>query len=217
MKKLIMPLLALVICLCQVNFADAQNASLQKKLNKMQTKQYKAKVKELKKGKWEVFGTANTLEVALLQHYNELAKEGTTEIMGITTSTNKNIGKDKIYMSAISDYAKTSGSNIRARIVDDMGSTLGTEEMAEFEHFYAAYENAVEKEIKGEVQPSFMIYRELSTKKGNTMYEFQGYYIVNEDAASKARIRAFENAAKESAVAQKYAEKVSGFIREAFE
>ena len=45
----------------------------------------------------------------------------------------------------------------------------------------------------------------------------QTFFVVNEDAASKARIRAYENALKESAAAQKYAEKVSEFIREGFE
>ena len=44
----------------------------------------------------------------------------------------------------------------------------------------------------------------------------QTYFIVNEDAATKARIRAYENALKESAAAQKYAEKVSAFVREGF-
>ncbi len=46
--------------------------------------------------------------------------------------------------------------------------------------------------------------------------ESETYYIVDEAEASRARIRAFQNAAKESAVAQKYAEKVSEFIKEAF-
>jgi hypothetical protein len=45
----------------------------------------------------------------------------------------------------------------------------------------------------------------------------QVYFIINEDAATKARIRAYENALKESEAAQKYAEKVSSFVREGFE
>jgi hypothetical protein len=44
----------------------------------------------------------------------------------------------------------------------------------------------------------------------------QTYFVVNEDAATKARIRAYENALKESEAAQKYAEKVSQFVREGF-
>jgi hypothetical protein len=44
----------------------------------------------------------------------------------------------------------------------------------------------------------------------------QTYFIINEDAACKARIRAMENAARESEAAQKYAQKVSDFVREGF-
>ena len=44
----------------------------------------------------------------------------------------------------------------------------------------------------------------------------QIYYIVSELAASKARIRALENAAKESAAAQVYAKQVADFVREGF-
>ena len=42
----------------------------------------------------------------------------------------------------------------------------------------------------------------------------QTYFLVNESAATQARIRAFENATKESEAAQKYAQKVSEFIKE---
>jgi hypothetical protein len=84
---------------------------------------------------------------------------------------------------------------------------------SEFDKFYAAYETLVEKEIKGEMVESYAIYREL----GNGEKSLQVYFIINEDAASKARIRAFENAMKESEAAQKYAEKVSEFIKEGFQ
>ena len=48
-------------------------------------------------------------------------------------------------------------------------------------------------------------------------YEIETYFVVSESAASKARIRAFEQAAKESEAAQRYAEKVSEFVRDGFE
>jgi hypothetical protein len=40
------------------------------------------------------------------------------------------------------------------------------------------------------------------------------YFVINQDAATRARIRAYENALKESEAAQKYAQKVSDFIKE---
>ena len=212
-KKFMAALLALILFAGTADYAQAQN----KQLERAQKKEYKAKMREFKKGGWQIFGTSHTLDVALLTHYDRLAKEGAMEVVGLTTSTNKNIGKEKGFMSAATDYAKTAGSNIKGRIVEDMGSVMSTEEMEEFEHFYAAYENAVQKEIKGELQYSYAIYRvNGKTPKGQDIYEFQFFYVMDESAATKARIRAFENAAKESAAAQKYAEQVSKFINEGF-
>ncbi len=178
-------------------------------------KEYKLKMKEYEKGGWKIFGTSHTLDVALLTHYDNLTKDGVTEVMGTAVSSNKNIGKDKVLMSACVTYAQKIGSNIKGRIVEDMGSVVSTEELAEFEHFYEAYENSVQAEIKGELRNSYSIYRPVEIQ-GKEAYEFQTYYIVDENEASRARIRAFHNAAKESAVAQKYAEQVSEFINEAF-
>ena len=192
-----------------------QAAAQSKALQKAMKKEYKLKMKEYEKGGWKIFGTSHTLDVALLAHYDNLTKDGVTEVMGTAVSSNKNIGKDKVLMSACVTYAQKIGSNIKGRIVEDMGSVVSTEELAEFEHFYEAYENSVQAEIKGELRNSYSIYRPVEIQ-GKEAYEFQTYYIVDENEASRARIRAFQNAAKESAVAQKYAEQVSEFINEAF-
>ena len=189
---------------------NAKNKQLERQLKK----EYKQKIKEYKKKGFEVFGTSRTLEVALLTHYDNLSKEGVTEVVGFTSSANKNIAKDKLLMSVCVTYAQKIGSNIRGRILEDMGSIVSTEELAEFEHFYAAYENNVQAEIKGELRNSFAIARQTNLH-GKQVYEFEAYFIVDEAEASRARIRAFQNAAKESAVAQKYAEQISEFINNA--
>lgn len=206
MKK--MALLMFVFVLFATPMVNAQSKQLQKQLNK----EYKLKMKEYAKGDWKVFGTSRTLEVALLLHYEKLADDGVKEITTQTISTNKNLAKDKLMMNACTKYAQEMGSNIKGRINGDMASRLTPEELDEFEHFYAAYENNVTAEIKGELHNTFCIYREIK-HNGVPAYEFEAYFIVDIDEASAARVRAFENAAKESAVAQKYAEKVSEFIR----
>ena len=184
-------------------------------MSKQEKKEYKQKIKKLNSEGWQVFGSSHTLEVALLDHYEALEKDGVTEVVGYATSANKNVGKDKLMMSACTAYAQQIGSNIKGRIIEDMGSVLTTEELSEFDHFYSAYENKVKAEIRGELRPSYSIFREVNVH-GKKAYEFEAYYIVDEAAASRARIRAFENAAKESAVAQRYADRVSKFIEEAF-
>ena len=206
MKK--MALLMFVFVLFATPMVNAQSKQLQKQLNK----EYKLKMKEYAKGDWKVFGTSRTLEVALLLHYEKLADDGVKEITTQTISTNKNLAKDKLMMNACTKYAQEMGSNIKGRINGDMASRLTPEELDEFEQFYAAYENNVTAEIKGELHNTFCIYREIK-HNGVPAYEFEAYFIVDIDEASAARVRAFENAAKESAVAQKYAEKVSEFIR----
>ena len=82
----------------------------------------------------------------------------------------------------------------------------------EFDRFYAAYSATVEKEIKGEMRESFSI---IQTNKDGT-FNMQVYYIVDEDAASKARVRALNNALQESQAAQKYADKIKSFVEEGF-
>lgn len=209
MKKIIFFLLA--ICLvAPLTTVDAQNKELEKALKK----ELKNKKKELKKENWKLFGSSRSLEVALLTHYEKLSAMGedAREIPGIASNfKSKNVGYQMAINNACLTYAQQAGSSVKGRIVSDMAGD-GIDSDAEFEHFYAAYERQVEKEIKGEMQESFCIIRD---KKDGT-FEMQIFFIVSEKAASKARIRAMENAAKESAVAQKYAEKVAEFVRDGF-
>lgn len=211
MKKFIALLATITLCFAISVSASAQ----QKQLNKALQKEFKTKMKEYEKNGWKIFGSSRSLEVSLLSHYQKLNEDGITEAYGTTTSTSKNVAKDKLLMSACVTYATKNGSQIKGRIIEDMGSIVSTEELEEFDHFYAAYENAIQAEIKGELRQSYSIYRPIKVN-GKEAFEFETYYIVDEAEASKARIRAFQNAAKESAVAQKYAEKVSEFIQEAF-
>ena len=62
------------------------------------------------------------------------------------------------------------------------------------------------------MQPSFTLYKVLPDGR----YEVNTYYLVSENKAAKARMRALENAMKESEVARKYAGKLSDFVKEGF-
>lgn len=208
MKKVIM--ITMMLALCCPSVSLAQNKALSKALKK----EYKTKMKEYKKEGWKIFGSSRSLEVSLLTHYDKLNKGGDDvyEVVGIASAfKSKNVGKQTATNNACNLYASQAGSHIKGRVISDMGAN-SDDVSAEFDHFYAAYERLVEKEIRGELNESFTIIRD----KGNGSYEMQIYFIVNESAATKARIRAFENAAKESEAAQKYAEKVSKFVQEGF-
>ena len=208
MKKLIMLLMAICLVAPQVN---AQN----KTLEKARKKEYKAKIKEYKNENWKLFGSSRSLDVALLTHYDKLNNLGEDghEIVGVASKfKSKNVGRQMAINNACLTYAQQAGSQVKGRIVSDMAGD-GIDADAEFDNFYAAYERLVEKEIKGEMKESYCIIRE--NKDGT--FEMQVYFIVSESAASKARIRAMEAAARESAAAQKYAQKVADFVREGFE
>ena len=208
MKKVITILLMLALVMPA---AVAQN----KLLLKAQKKEYKAKIKEFKKEGWKLYGSSRTIEVTLLTHYDKLQQLGENgyEVMGEASSfKSKNVGKQMSINNACNIYSRNAGSHVKGRVVSDLAGDVNNTD-AEFEHFYAAYETLVEKEIKGEMQESFSVIKD--NKDGT--YSMQTFFIINEDAAVKARIRAMENAMKESEAAQKYAKKVSDFVREGFE
>lgn len=209
MKKFLMMALAAILMAAPV--AMSQNKALQKALSK----EKKEKMKEYKKEGWKLFGSSRSLEVALLSHYDKLAELGEDgrEVVGIASRfKSKNIGKQMAANNACISYAQQAGSSLKGRVVSDMSGD-GTTGEKEFDNFYAAYERQLEKEIKGEMTPSYAIIHD----NGDGTFELQEFYIVSESAASKARIRAMEDAMKESEVAQKHAQKISEFVREGFE
>lgn len=208
MKKVIMFLLA--ICMV-APVAMSQN----KTLEKARKKEYKTKMKEYKKEGWKLFASSRSLDVALLTHYDKLNSMGedAIEISGVASKfKSKNVGKQMAANNACLTYAQQAGSQVKGRVVSDLFGD-GVEPTGEFDRFYAAYERLVEKEIKGEMQESYSVIRE----NGDGTFEMQTFYIVNETAASKARMRAYENAMKESEAAQRYADKVADFVREGFQ
>lgn len=184
-------------------------------LEKALKKEYKQKMKEYKKEKWKLFGSSRSLDVALLRHYdrlNELGEDG-REIVGVSSRTkSKNIGKQMAYNNACLTYAQQAGSSVKGRVISDLSGD-GVDAVAEMDHFYSAYERLVEKNIKGEMEESYSIIHD----NGDGTFEIQTFFIVSESAASKARIRAMEDAMKESEAAQKHAAKISSFVREGFE
>lgn len=209
MKKILMLLLAVCVVM-PMAYADNQNKQLEKALKK----EYKQKKKELAKENWKLFGSSRSIDVALLSHYDKLKTLGDDgcELVGVAGNVkSKNVGHQMAINNACITYSQSAGSAVKGRIVSDIAAN-GTDAEGEFDHFYAAYERLVEAEIKGELEESFTLYRETSPG----IYEFQTFFIVSESAASKARIRAMENAMKESTAAKKYADAIAGFVREGF-
>ena len=205
MKRIILFLLTL----CCIIPASAQ---LEKKIAKQMEQEYKKTMKLYKKEGRKLFGSSHSIEMALLLHYQKLYKAGeeNQEIVGnCTRCKSKNVGHQTCINNAANIYAQQAKRVVSGRVASDIANS-SDEEKAEFDRFYAAYESQVEKEINGELQETYCLIRPI----GNGEYEMEAHFIVSESAATRARIKAYENAARESKAAQKYADEVSKFIRE---
>lgn len=205
MKKLIYAILALAFIMPSMALAGKTP------LEKAREKAYKEKMKEYKKEGWKPMGS-KTLELVLLEHYDKLAQLGANghEVEGVSTRTKSiNTGKQMAINNAVITYGQEAGSTLQGRVIADM-SANGVDTDAEFENFFAAYERLVEKEIRGEMQPSYTIMKD----NGDGSYEIRTYFIVEESAAQKARLRALEEAMKNSQVASDHAEQISSFVKQ---
>ena len=202
MKKIIMFLMAAFML--SVVPATAQE------LSKSGKKALKAKVKEFNKEGWKIFGSTSTLDYALERHMIKMQSEDAIEVPGIASSfKSKNVGKQMALNSAMTNYASMMDSEIKGKVVSDMQGD-GEFSETEFEKFYAAFKRSVQTTIKDELKESFSIIRD----KGNGTSEMQTFYVVDKNAASQARVRALEQAGKESVAAQLYAKVVQKFIEE---
>ena len=179
-------------------------------LSKSEKKSLKAKVKEFKKEGWKIFGSTSTIDLALEKHMLKLQSDDAIEVPGTVSSfKSKNVGKQMALNSAMTYYASMMDSEIKGKVVSDMQGD-GEFSETEFEKFYAAFKRSVQTTIKDELKESFSIIRD----KGNGTSEMQTFYVVDKKAASQARVRALEQAGKESVAAQLYAKVVQKFIEE---
>ncbi len=206
MKKLVLMLMAVTMMLPMANAQE-----LTKQQAKAVKKEVSKKMKEYKKKGYEIFGTTLTLETKLTQHFTQMWAKGdqVVEVPGFSQAKSRNLALNAAQNSAAARYATSAGQLVKGRVLSDEALNTG-DLTAEFDKFYAAFEGKVQQEIKGELRPSFSV----AKQNDDGTISVEAYYLVDEDAASRARIRAFEISKNESAAAQKYAQKISDFVNE---
>ena len=206
MKKLLLLVMALFVASVAV---VAQPKTSEKALWKQAKKQAKTMAKE----GWKVDGS-QPMENCLYNHLFKLSDPNYQEVVatvsGSTTVKTVNQGKQWARNMANQSYAKDASTVVKGRITGESGA--GIDGAPSVDNFYEAYEALVYKSIQGELKMSFGVYRE--TKEGTI--EYIGYYTVNEEEASKARIKAMQNAMKESEFARKHAEEIGKFVQAGF-
>ncbi len=191
-------------------FAVITSAVAQPNSEKALWKTAKKTAKELSAAGWRVDGSM-PLENILFKHYQKLADENNQEIIGNvvgnTSVTTLNQAQQWATNMACVSYSKSAGLNMKGRLISEVGAGIaGT---ASADSFYEGYESTVEKEIRGELKKSFGVYME----KKNGGIDYKAYFIVNEENAHKARVRAMQMAMEESEFARANAERISEFVR----
>lgn len=211
MKKIFVALMSIFL-VCGV-----ASAELTKDQKKQVKKEVSNKMKEFKKENWKIFGSTNTLEGALTAHITAKTEMGADghEVVGLADNfKSKNLGKQQATHSACVQYAQESGSSLKGQVESKLGgngsSTTGG---GEFDVFYAAFERSLQHTIQNELRESFSIIKELP---GGT-YDMQTFYLVNEEAATRARVRAVEDAVKESKLPEKQATSITIMVREEYD
>lgn len=186
-----------------------------KNTEKSDWKLAKKQAKIFKKEGYKVDGS-KPMENMLYDHYRKLhASESNQEIQGdvIGQTSVKTINQAQQWSmtNAAIKYSKQDRIFLRGRIAAEFGA--GVAEHPSMDNFYEAYEGLVQKEIRGEVKKTVGMYKE--KKEGGI--DYKGFYIVDEEGASNARIKALEMAFRESEVARENAEKISEFVQKGFE
>ena len=176
-------------------------------------KMAKKKAKAETKAGWQMEGS-KTLEMALFEHYKKSNAEGCYEIVGNvignTSVKTVNQGVQWAATNAAISYAKQAGMMMRGKI--NAMSSAGVDNPS-VDKFIEGYEALVQKEIQGEIKKSFGLFRE----KKDGGIDFKAYFVISEDAAQKARERAFEESKQKSKFALEQADEISKFVREGFE
>ena len=173
--------------------------------------QYRKKLREYKKEGWELFGSSKTINDALREHYEALAPDDVFEVVGTATGIrSESIGQQVAWNNACINYVQQAGSFLRGRIDTDNHTGGGSD--GEFNHFYSAYETLLQKEIRGELRPSYSVVR----RNADGTCQMMSFFVVNEEAAANARIKAMELAASESEAAQRIAGRIREYVQEGF-
>ena len=166
--------------------------------------------KSLKKEGWKVDGSM-PLENILYKHYQKLSDDNNQElignVVGNTSVQTLNQGQQWAASMVAVSYAKQAGQTIRGSLASEVGAGVNGGPSAD--SFYEAYESKVEANIKGEIKKSFAVYRE----KGGGGIDYRAYYIINEEDAHKARLKAMQMAMEESEFARTNAERISSYVK----
>jgi hypothetical protein len=212
-KIILTTIMSIVLLVSVPESAFAQFTKKQEKqLAKAKEKEYKSKMKEYEKVGWKLSGGSRTLEVALLEHYKKTADEKNKEFVGdVSACKSINVCRQAALNNAQNRYASLASGNIKGR-VESLFRADANVPQTEIDKLIGAYEKSVQADISGALAESYSIVKE----NGDGTKSFQTIFIVNEEEAASARLRAMEKSLRETKISIKEAEEISKFVNEGF-
>lgn len=203
-RTLLRLLMVLIMAVGACTEMPAQSKALKKDVSK--------RVKELKKQKWDLVASPETLDYAMLKYRDYL--EGDTEnripLTGIAIGQNPKIARDNAVMNAVTNYANRAKGQVVGKMKSLASSDASTGDIDEIDKFGAAYEQGVNTKISGLVRIWFVLVRDNPSGQGR---EFNAYLSLDETAAREARKAAALEAARKAALPT-LSEEVEEFIGE---
>ena len=209
---------ALLLTVAPQDAAAQLTKKQQRQLQKERNKQYKSKIKEYKKGKWQLGASSRTIEVALLEHYAKLAEDdNNVEFIGeVSQCQSINVCRQFALNNAVNRYATLASGNVKGRIESMLRADANLPQV-EIDKFIAGYENLVQAEVGSVLTESYSIVRETPATRGApATREYKTFFILNEEKAGAARMRAMERSLRETQIAVREAEEISRFVNEGF-
>lgn len=176
MKKIIILLLAMLTTSVSMQAGDPTEKQIKKAV--------KAKKKDFKKQKWELYGTAQTLDMVLYNYYKELYAPGSNikEVTGLgAESENKTILHQKAIMDAARTYSQNTCSQVEVKAENELKS-ISKEEVDDFRQRFTSN---VSKQIGGQLKECFSMIR--ASKASPGYYEMQTFFLLDERHALDAR------------------------------
>ncbi len=176
----------------------------QKELEKQRNKMYKEKVKELKKGGWEIADGGRTLEVALLEHYQQLAEKGVKEWPGeVSRCRSINAGRHAAITNAQTTYA----NEICAEVEGIATSSAALDQSipaSEIDMFNSEFKKNIRVNLSGIMKESYALVKDNGDSK-----QYKIIFLIDEKQAGLAQKRALQASAENSAISHEIIKKIS--------
>lgn len=166
------------------------------------------KVKEWQSQGYMIDGT-RTMYDKLVIHYNRLDSnpDKYIELQGSAVGTEKADARLYALNAAAIQYATAARGVVEGGLTRQMGNLSDSAIK-----LMGGYTQKVQAAIGPFLQESVAVYRKVS-KKGNDMFEYDIYYILDENSAYNVRKNAMEQALKETALEQVFGQSVDEWVK----